>query len=160
MQIKQVTAIILMGLFTPLALVGAEDLYSPYPQNVRVNINVAEMAELSLTEETIYLHDEGGSVTGGSAVGAQANFDYQIRTEYIPWPTWSHETLVTNNIDGIHDALYVASGSLEVSATLAQGTATGSATGTAAPVAASASAGIMYNGNSVGIVTVTLTHAP
>jgi|LSQX01.2.fsa_nt_gb hypothetical protein len=93
MRISQVGAIALVILAASLACAGADEPLVPDSQKVRINLYVADMAEIK-TGDDIYLTGSGLTYTGETSIYAQANFDYQLSFDWVPEGTQFLSTTV------------------------------------------------------------------
>ncbi|MFO8081379.1 MAG: hypothetical protein R6V07_13900 [Armatimonadota bacterium] len=122
MHIRRVTAIIII-LTASGTLAGAQELVSPYPTDVRVNVNVAAIAEVTISQEgseeglILLAYDEKdsppgeGFYYGGADVSAIANFDYMVNINWVQDSEWSGTMSILSTpseFEGPHDALTTA----------------------------------------------------
>lgn len=164
-------AIIVLMMSASVALAGPSELTSPWPQDVRVNINVAEMAEVSIEGPVVIdgTLGEDPSTYGDAPVYANANFDYQISLQWEPLGSWTHEVHLGNSyvgapvgmpghvrlLQGNWDALEpIEDGRVRVEAT----PDTAGDPAEIDPGFAGDAAAVYYGGDVVGTVHVTLTH--
>lgn len=133
MHIRRVTAIIIFIATASAGIAGAEDLVSPYPTDVRVNINVAAIAEVTIRQGDneegpivlTYDSEDGGFYYGKADVEASANFDYLVNINWVQDSGWEGDMYIQSKAPGFedpHDALTTAKSEVSLSTAATAGT--------------------------------------
>jgi hypothetical protein len=107
MRISQIGAIALVIIAASLACAGADEPTILSSSTVKVNVNVAEMAQIrhlgGIALERTSQPPEPTVLQGSTTVEAYANFDYELHFEWFPPEEWNvnQATLSPEKVSGL-----------------------------------------------------------
>ena len=160
MRISQVGAIALVILAASLACAGADEPLIPDSQKVRLNLYVADMAEVA-SDDDINLTLNEMIATGSTTIRAIANFDFDLHFEWAPVEEWQDYPAMLSPVSatefsGLGEHLVPLSLKVDTNST-GGGGEWGSSPSEG--VVATETVGVTFENEDCGQVMITLSHA-